>query len=181
MKIECVCPPKADGQPRHPAGDTIKLRPKLDFRSSLTMRNAIAVAKAEDPDCSVEEILAILTEHYLLAGIESWSLLDVRGKAIPVSKAAIREFLDGHPDEAMEVGDEADGLYAQAVMRPLLQRASSSSPPTPTNGSTSPTMAISPPRRKPSKPSSTTTTQMAATGPTSSSPGGVYSSSRNSA
>ncbi len=178
MNIPCICPPKADAV-RHPDGDEITFRDHLDFRSSLSIRNSIAVISAEDGEVSVAEILAVLTEGYLLYGIESWTLVDEKNKRIDVSKVAIRERLLSHPDIAMTVGDEADSLYAQAVMLPLLARAQTSSPPTSTNGSTLATRG-SAKRPKPSKPSSITTTPTVGTETTSASlVGGSNSSPRS--
>lgn len=175
VEITCVCPPTQEGKPRHLA-DRVELREKLDFRSALTARNAIALAKEEDDDISSAEILAVLTEHYLVLGISSWSLVDAKGKKVEPSRAAIRQFIAEHPDEAMEIGDAADALYSAAVILPLVARAQRSSQPTPTTGSTSATTDSSPRPRKPSKPSSTTTTRMDATGTTSPLHAGGFSS-----
>ena len=156
--IECVCPPKADGTPRH-VTDEVTLREKLDFRGALVARNEVAVLKSEDSDAGVAEILAVLTETYLLQGIESWTLTDEKGKPLAVTKASVRALMAEHPDAAMTIGDEADGLYTQAVIAPLLARASTSSPPTPITGSTSATTGSSPTPPKRPKRSSTFTTQ----------------------
>src|SRR4051812_49220185 len=121
--IDCICPPGGDGEPRHPDGDTVTLRERLDLRGALTARNAFLVAKAEDPDMGAGEILAVLTETYLLVGIESWTLADGRGKAVPVNRAAVRDFIAEHPEAAMVVGDEADSLYSEAVVTPLVRMA----------------------------------------------------------
>ena len=67
VRIPCLCPPKGDDV-RHPAGDTVTLRDKLDFVSALAARNIIIQAKTSDPGMSVGEIQALLTEMYLLAG-----------------------------------------------------------------------------------------------------------------
>ena len=181
VAVTCLCPPKATGEVRHPAGDEITLRERLDFRAALTARNTMVLLKEEDPDVSSAEILAALTETYLVLGIEAWSLVDAKGKPLPVSKAAIREVLLTKPDIAMEVGDAADALYSAAVILPLLARAQTSSPPTPTNGLTSAKMPSSPKRPKPSKRSSITTIPTAATVTTSPSPAGDSSSSPSSA
>lgn len=181
VTIECLCPPKAAGEVRHPQGDTVTLRERLDFRAAVTARNTIVFLKSEDPDASAAEILAALTETYLLLGIESWSLLDAKGKPLPPSKAAIREYLLARPEIAMRVGDAADELYSEAVVLPLLARAQNFSPPTPTNGPTSAPKGSSPKPPKPSKPSSTTTTPTGGTVPTSLSPAGDSSSSPSSA
>ena len=172
VEIPCVCPLRADGQSRHLA-DRVELREKLDFRSALTARNAIALAKEEDPDVSSAEILAVLTETYLTLGISSWSLTDDKGKPLPPSRENIRRFCEEHPDEAMEVGDAADGLYSAAVILPLVARAAKSSQPSQTDDSMSATTGSAPKPRKPSKPSLTSTTRTGGTGMTSSPHAGV--------
>ena len=173
--IPCVCPPKPDGAPRHANGDTVNLRPKLDFRSALSARNTVILIKQEDPDASAADILASLTEVYLLLGIESWTLTDGKGKAVPVSRQAVRDLMAEHSEEAMTIGDEADGLYSEAVITPLVVRASSYSPPTPISGSTSVTNGSSSVPRKRSKRYSTTTTPTDVIETMSASPVGDYS------
>jgi len=173
VDIECVCPPTAAGDTRHPDGDRVELLEKLDFRSALTARNAIALAKEDDQDISSAEILAVLTETYLTLGIKAWTLVDEKGKKVEPSKAAIRAFIEASPDVAMEVGDAADGLYSAAVILPLVARAQKSSQPSPTDDSTSRTTGSELKRPKPSKPSSTSTTRTDATGTTSLSLGGA--------
>jgi hypothetical protein len=173
-KIACPCPPKA-GAIRHPAGDEVGLRERLDFHSATTIRWAIYLLQQNDPSARMAEILAVLTEHYLLFGIETWTFVDEKGKPVEVTKTAIRQFLEEHPIQAQILGDVADGLYSQ-VMLPLLKPAQPSSPPTPTEPLTSaPTDSPkSPPKR--SKRSSTSTTPTAATEPTSSSLDGDFNS-----
>lgn len=179
--IDCICPPTAGGETRHPDGDTVTLREHLDFRQALTARNAFLVAKAEDEAISTAEVLAVLTETYLMVGIELWTLTDARNKPVPVSKDAIRAMLLARPAAAMVVGDEADALYSEAVISPLLARASSSSPTTPTPVSTSATNGSSPTARKPRKRSSTSTTRTAGIVSISPSPDGDSSSLQSSA
>jgi hypothetical protein len=169
----CICPPKTNGDPRHPAGDTVTLRPTLSFRAAIAARNTIAVAKTDDPDISVAETLALLTEQYLLLGIESWTLVDAKGQEIPPDRPAIRAFLEEHTTEAMAISDEADDLYRDAVLLPLVAMASASSPPTPTESSTSPTNGHAETTPKPSKRSSTSTSRTAVTGTTPQSPAGA--------
>jgi hypothetical protein len=173
--IECVCPVRPDGAVRHPNGDTVTLREKLDFRSALTARNTVILIKQEDEQADAAAILAALTEVYLLMGITSWTLVDAKAKPLPVSRDNVRALMDEHPDAAMEIGDEADGLYSEAVITPLVARASSYSPPTPITGSTSATNGASPARRKRPKPSSITTSRTDVIETMSASPAGDYS------
>lgn len=171
-EIECICPAKPDGSVRHPEGDTVTLRERLDFRAAITVRNIIALLAAGD-GFDDADILAALTEKYLYLGIETWSLVDAKGKPLPVSRAAIAEYLLADPMIAKVVGDEADDLYTAAVVLPLLGRRSTSSPPTPTDASTSQPTALPTPLRKRSRPSSTSTSQTDGTGRISASPAGA--------
>jgi hypothetical protein len=173
--IECLCPPRADGTARHPDGDEVTLRPVLSFHDAIAIRNDVGLVTLNDSDATPGEILATLTESYLLFGIERWTLVDEKGKPVPVSKAAIRERLLTNLEAAVVVGEEADGLYAEAVVLPLLLRASKSSPPSPTDGPTSATSGSRPRRPKPSSPSSTTTTPTGSIAATTRSPAGAFS------
>ena len=177
MDIPCICPP-IEGQPRHDR-DTVTLRERLDFRSSLAAQNAIVFLKSEDPDASAADILAALTESYVLSGIESWSVVGVDGKPIEPTKAAIRELLLTNLDVAMDVAEAADDLYRDAVVDPLVRKASSSSPDTPTEAPTSPTSTSEESNQNHSSPSSTSTTPMDGTETTSLSLAGVSNSSPN--
>lgn len=164
--------------------DTIVLRERLDFRRAVALRNALALMYQEEPDAGFDEVLATLTDKYLYAGIESWTLEEEndKGKRLPMppSYANIRDHLLTHFDEAMTVGDAADDLYTEAVMLPLLARGSRSSGSSPTNASTSATKPSSTKPPKPSKPSSITTLPTAATEVTSRSLAGGSSSSPTS-
>ena len=179
--IDCICPRKADGEPRHPDGDDVELRERLDFRGLLTARNAFAYVKQEDPNADWPEVLAVLSEQYLLLGIRDWTVVDARGKRIEPSKAAIREHLLSNPDEAIKVADEADDLYTEAVLAPLVARALNSSAPTPISASTSATNGSAKTPRTRSRPSSTSTTQTAGIVTSASSHAGGSTSSPKSA
>ena len=177
MDIPCICPP-LEGKPRH-ASDTVTLRQRLGFRESLAAQNAVYVLKSEDPDATAADVLAVLTESYLLSGIEAWSVVGVDGKPIDPTKPAIREYLLPHMDAALAVAEAADDLYRETVITPLVDRASTSSPPTPTDGPTSPTSSSEEPNQNHSSPSSITTTPMDDTETTSLALGGVSNSSPN--
>ena len=180
MEIPCICARKPDGSARH-NHDTVTLRERLDFVSSLAARNIIIHAKTEDPGISTGEIQALLTELYLLSGIERWTVVDEKNKPVDPTRSAIRELLLTNYDAALLVADAADERYAEAVMLPLLAKASNSSPPTPEAPSTSPTTGSSPSPRKPSKRSSTSTTPTVVTEVTSPSLVGGSRSSPSSA
>ncbi len=172
--IDCVCPLNAKGEVRHAKGDTIRLRKHLGFREAVQARNVIVLLKQDDPDADVADILASLTEVYLLVGIESWTLTDDKGRPIEPTRRAIRQFMAEHPSEAMDVGNEADGLYAEAVIAPLVAQVSKSSPLTPTSDSTSLTTGSSPTPLRRSKRSSTTSSPTDVIETMSASPGGDF-------
>jgi hypothetical protein len=179
VAIDCVCPSRADGEPRHPAGDTVTLRETLDFRSVTAIRHGISFLDNDGTDAYTADVLAVLTEGYVLHGIESWTLQDEKGWPVEVSRSAIRERVLSRVDVAAVIGDAADELYGEKVLLPLLVRASRSSQATPTESSTSLPTASPTGRPKPSKRSSTTTTPTDGIEATSSSLGGVSSSSRS--
>lgn len=181
--IACVCPPKPSGEQPHEQ-DTITFRDRLDFRSGLAIRHQITLEKTDDPGLSAGDILAIMSEHYLVHGIESWTLRDAKGKPLPVSRPAIRALLEEHPEAVLDLTDVADDLYREQVLLPLLQRASRSSPPSPRTDSTSATPESSDtksPSPKRRSRSSTSSTQTDDTGTITSLHGGGSRSSQNSA
>ena len=168
VDIPCVCG-------RHDS-DAVTLRDTLDFRAAVGIRNAALLAKSEDPDIGTGDILAILSERYLLAGIEDWTLVDKVGRPVPVTPANIRERILSRPDVAIVLADAADELYGEKVVLPLLLRAATSSQPGPTDGSTSATTDGPSESRTPSSPSLTMSTPTVAIEPTSLSLAGASSS-----
>jgi hypothetical protein len=176
VQIDCPCAPRADGSPRHPEGDEVTLRETLDFRSVTAIRHGISLLEREEGNAYTAEILAVLTEGYVLHGIEAWTLVDDHGKPLPVSRQAIRDAVLADVGIASVVGDAADTLYGEKVLLPLLARASRSSQPSPTGRLTSPPTASQTRRPRPSRPSSTSTSPTAATVATSKSLDGVSSS-----
>lgn len=155
VAIKCICPLTAAGEVRHPEGDTVTLRERLDFRAAATVRNRVAIA---NEDRLLEgEIVAILAESYLLVGVESWSIVDAKGKPLPVTRETITGVLLADIEASMAVANEADALYSPTVILPLLKAAGMSSPDTPTDASTSATKPSSASPPKPSRRSSTIT------------------------
>lgn len=177
VTIACPCP----GTP-HPDGDTVTLRDRFGFRDARTIRNEVGMLYGEDRPPSAALILATLSDGYVRAGIERWTLVDAKGEALAITPDTVDEFLAANPLAADELADKADELYSAAVVGPLAMRAARSLPPSPTDGSTSArTPSSSPARPRPLRPSSTTTTPTAATATTSPSPAGDSSSSPKSA
>ena len=149
---DCICSGKPHEQ------DTITLRDHLDFRQGKRIQNEILLLEEEQRQ-DVAFVLAVLTEEYILGGVEAWSVVDDKDKPVPVTRDTIREYLLSKPVAAGPVADAADELYQEAVMLPLLRRAQNSSPPTPTGGLTSAPTSSEPKRPKLLKQSSTSTTR----------------------
>jgi hypothetical protein len=173
--IGCVCPPKADGTPRH-VTDEVTFREKMPFVGGQAARFEMSVLLNDDADASPAERMAVMGPIFLFYGIESWTLRDKQNHEVPVSRQAIRALMEEHDVEASDLVQEATQLYMEAVINPLRDRESSSSPPTSTNGSTSATTGSSPTPPKRPKPSSISTIPTAGTEKMSASPGGGYSS-----
>ena len=173
VTIGCLCP----GHPHD--SDTVQMREQLDFRRAAAIKYAVLLFKTDQPSADAAEVLALLSEQYLVQGIEAWSLRDDKDQPIPVSREAIVIFLLTNLEAAGVVAERADELYSEAVMLPLLQMGSTSSRPGPTNGSTSATNGSSHKPRKRSKPSSTSTTPMADTVTITSPPAGGSSTSQS--
>lgn len=171
VTIPCICP----GEPHD--SDEVTLRDRLDFRQTVAVQKSVLFL-GTDP--SNAEIMATLTEAYLLYGIEAWSVRDERGKAVPITRQAIEEHLLANVPAALAVADAADDLYQETVLLPLLMRGSASSATTPTTASTSRRSGSRPVPLKPSKRSSTSTTRTDATATTTESPDGDSSSSQSS-
>ncbi len=172
VTIPCVCGSHDE--------DTVTLRERLGFVEASAIRNGIALRRAETgDDLETGEILAILTEGYILYGVESWSLKEA-SKPVPVTRANIRRLILANWEVASIVADAADEAYASAVMLPLLGRASTSSRPTPTSASTSPSPSSETSRPRPSKRSSISTIPTDDTATITSRPGGGSRSSQNS-
>jgi hypothetical protein len=142
----CACPstPHADG-------DVVYLRPRLDYAGGSE-----AISTMQAASGSVEDLARSLVPVYIRHGAIGWNLVDDDGAPVPFDVEALLSDWT----VAYEVGEAADTLYSEAVLSPLLQRASSSSPPTPINGSTSRKRGGRASRPKPSLPSSTGTSAM---------------------
>lgn len=136
VTVPCLCPP-IDGQPRHES-DSVTLREKLDFRTTVTLRKVVQWERLQD-EAGVADVLGALMESYLLHCITAWSVVDAKGKPVEPSRGNIRRLLLEDDAAATLVSDEADALYSDKVLLPLVNPTSTSSPGMPTNGSTSAT------------------------------------------
>jgi hypothetical protein len=149
--IPCPC----EGTP-HPEGDTVQLRKRLDLARGIRLQALILAANAAGTDTATAA--GALAEGYLLAGVCAWTFRDKLGKPVPVNDGTIRELLLDDFERSARIAEEADGLYMQPVLAPLLARVPKSSPTTTMAASTSPTGNGSPVTPRRSRRSSTTTT-----------------------
>jgi hypothetical protein len=174
VEITCPCP----GSPH--AQDTVTLRDRLTFAGGLAVRQRIADAVRSR--LGEDDIVATMTEGYILHGIDSWTLVDEAGKPLPLTLANIRLiFLADFSDLAMPLAEVANELYETQVIDPLVKAVSNSSPDLPTNESTSPTSEDTPkPTAKRSRRSSISTTPTADTATTTGPLNGVSSFSPSS-
>jgi hypothetical protein len=174
VQITCPCP----GSPH--AQDTVTLRDRLTFAGGLAVRQRIADAVRSR--LGEDDIVATMTEGYILHGISAWTLVGDDGKPLPLTLANIRRiFLDDFSDLAMPLAEVANELYETQVIDPLVKAASSSSPDSPTSESTSPTSEDTPkPKATRSRRSSTSTTPTADTATTTGPLNGVSSFSPSS-
>jgi hypothetical protein len=180
VTIDCLCPKKGEAV-RHPKGDTVTLRDRLDFHGATTTQKAIGQMYREDGEASDAELTALLVEHYLLFGIEAWTLRDADDKPLTLTRAAIREHILPHSSVAWAISDAADSLYQSQVMLPLMERVQRYLRDSQTAESTSPTSGEPPEPPRPLKRSSTSTTRTGATATITSSLDGDSNSSQSSA
>ena len=138
---ECRCP----GTP-HASGETVELRPSV----SLAMGTAAMSARRDAG--SVDELVGLLAPVYLRFGIERWTCLDAAGPLAVTSEAIAERFPWGAG--GYELSERCDALYAEELVRPLLERITRLSSPGPTGPSTPPTPGSGDGRRSSRRPSS---------------------------
>lgn len=152
-------------------GETFQFLPRLPFRAVAAMRYNIGAARQEaGEDLSSGEVMAVLSEGYLLFGLAKWSLKP------PLNRQTIRSEILDNPMRGPVLSDKADAIYSEQVLLPLVNLAGRSSPSTQTNGSTSPMSDSSEKRQKRSKRSLTSTSLTASTEAITAAPAGDSSS-----
>jgi hypothetical protein len=155
--------------------------------ASEELKASYGVVDGNLPAEAIPDLMAAISMHEILRGVERWSGEAFSGK--PVTRQNIHELILDDPDRSTVVGSMADKLYQDQVIGPLVTLAASSSPPSPTdeptsapNGSSSTLeesangSTPSPKPRKRSKPSSTTSIQTDSIEMTSAEPAGVSKS-----
>lgn len=159
VAVACPCP----GTPHD--GDTVYLRPKLDLRAGMVAQRKIIEIGSSTNDA--DEAMGDLAVIYCRHGVDSWTLVDEEGEALPVTPEAIENVLLADFSVGYPVADAAADLYNGVLLDPLVAKASKSSRPTRTRGSTSAPSSSSVTPLKRSKRSSTSTSRMDATERTS--------------
>lgn len=125
-----VVPVGSCGCPRAPhATDTVTLRGEPSVPMGVA---AWAVVRAGG---DAPTITGRLAEVWLRFGIVEWTFTNEAGRPEPITPENIERLLPF--GRGLELADRADGLYADEVLRPLVERQSRLLPPTPTDDSTS--------------------------------------------
>lgn len=123
--LGCLCP----GTP-HPEGDTVWLRAELGPDGGFAAMRVINEAQV-DPSVLQEKIGRIYAEH----GIVDWTFLGDDGEPLEVSLENIRLL---KWDVIYPIAQKGDDIYAEALLRPLVESRSKSSRNGHTARSTSP-------------------------------------------
>jgi hypothetical protein len=150
VAVACRCP----GTPHD--GDSVYLRPVISLYGGIATQELIAGA-----DPSRGSVTAAIVDGFLRREIVAWTFTDEKDKAVPVTEANIERLILSDFAYATPIADAASELYADTVIRPLVDAALKSSGRSPTNGSTSARKGRSSKRRKQPKPSLTPTTPTA--------------------
>jgi hypothetical protein len=177
VQIPCICPSKPHEQ------DSVFLRPRLGLAGGVALQSLFKELFEESvkhKNFNSGKLSGLLTEGYLLNGIESWTLVDEAGKDLPLTDENISDKLLSDFEIASPIADKADDLYYDAVLAPLVERLNNFSTTLQTKRSTSatkrsraktarPRSRSTSPSSKPLTPlkqSSTSTTQTDSTGTT---------------
>lgn len=111
----CQCP----GSPHET--DEVYLLPKLSFDGGYAADEALRKGLGTgDPDAVSKPLVRAYLEHQ----VAGWNLVGEDGMGLPFSPA----LLLSDWDIALAVGNVADDLYSEALLRPLVEAVSTSSP-----------------------------------------------------
>jgi hypothetical protein len=144
---DCSCP----GTP-HPEGDVAELRPYLDYPGGAEALASITVTDEEGNSSllPIAEWPPIIGPVYMRRGIVSWNVQDDNGP-VPVTREALEALSF---EDAYELADQADTLYSERMLSPLVRRMEMFSKAGPISESTQPRRKSSPKRRSRSRSSS---------------------------
>lgn len=144
----CRCP----GAP-HSEGDFAYLKPQADLELGLAANQVVAQTvdstmkngSSLTPDQALEAMQIKLGMSYAVHGIASWDRLDEHGKPLEINVVTVGSIPWA---EIESVAEKAAVLYADEVLRPLVDRLSRLSRTGRTRGSTSAKRTGSKPRQK---------------------------------
>jgi hypothetical protein len=139
----CYCPNTPHDE------DIVNLAPSLSMAGGMAAQSAIAAGITDA--IKLQELLA---EVWIRHGVVGWNLVDEDGDDLPVTPANFVAALP-YGKGGRQVAERADGLYAEDILSPLVERLKSTSRRGPTNGSTSPTRKPTSRRRSPSSTATT--------------------------
>lgn len=121
---DCACP---DGV--HPEGDEVYLLPALSLEGGAAAEYDLLMTQSiEDEDRRTYAMLAKWTATFVRYGAVGWNLvrLDENGKPEPVPFDV--EILVADYSLSRLIAEQANLLYSEAVVRPLLEAASKAQP-----------------------------------------------------
>lgn len=107
-----------------------RLKPRLDAAGGFAI---IGIVSTQDDRPLAER----LGRAYLTHGIEDWTFTGPNGAKVPVTPRNIGRL--AWSEQVLEIANAAADLYSEAVLGPLVAKASESSPSGPSDDSTSPT------------------------------------------
>lgn len=137
---DCACPGRPHANPAayngsgDMDGDVVFLREKASLPLGIAVQTDMQVALREADGADVSSILtARWVVSYVRHGAVGWNFLDKDGRPVPFDpQVLIDDFELGK-----RVGDRADELYGDTVVRPLLPKPSTPSQPGATGDTTS--------------------------------------------
>jgi hypothetical protein len=160
VAVACRCP----GTPHD--GDSVYLRPTISLIGALEAQELIYRA-----DATFRKVSAAMVDGFLRHEIVAWTFTDEQGDELPVTEENIERLILSDFTYASPIADRASELYADTVIRPLVDAAAAAQKSllrSQTNGSTSAKKGSSSKRRKQPKSSSMPTSPTDATATTSS-------------
>lgn len=157
---DCACPGSPhNGQDGTDDGDYVYLRPVLGYQGGLAVLAALGrIPLRADGTMDLGELSVGVSPLYIEHGAVGWNFTNGTGETVPFDAQVL---LDDY-SLAYPIGERADELYGEAVLRPLVSRTSKSSPRGRTGGSTSasrPSRSKRRSRSAPSLPESSAATQ----------------------
>lgn len=115
---DCPCP----GAPHE--FEVVYLEPDITLPMGAAAVFAIKLSTEQNPGDN-DAMMAAIASAYLPLGIRSWTFVDEDGNPVRRTRENLEELIPWHKG-GMEVTEQADSLYAEKLMTPLVRRFSPS-------------------------------------------------------